>query len=310
MACFNSFGLSFAEEYVPSRSAARARKLDETHCDQEHMISTRGVLLILLHWKKSKHQFKHTVRAASMLDSLVASGTDEGFDEGAPIMEPPPACFNLCDLGTDGSGKCECLRKYQAQNQVSSRMYKTAKIRARLNTIGLDALMVCPSIKGWFCIILACLTEQIDESIDEWTNADTLGVASQAVNLMGRRKRMRIDYHFREASSILARDRGLAATTAAFCRAHAVCSDSTALSMDERVCSLFHASALLTFQVVGAVWLSADGGRFGRPAEENWVSVGWESISDRGFIGPPKVLRPRLLRDRRANYRRAELILI
>jgi hypothetical protein len=291
---FHQIGLDFEMEFSPSMRSAKARGLDTAGADQEHMMSTVGLLAMLLFWSREKHLEKHKERATSVVECLLSNGCAEGFTDGVPIEEAPPACFPLCAISADANGHCQCLRLHLHNHPTHRSWSGMRKLRARLHYLTASTIQVdsCKSIRGWYCFALQAAADAIDGSIEQWTEGDTLTVARDAVDLHSRCKRMRIDYHLRQAVSTAVQERGLASSTSAFCRANGLASAGGASNWNERTCAEFVAANLLSFPRIGSVYLGGDCGRFGRPAEENLVLMGWEHLSDLAFVGPLKVFPP------------------
>ena len=284
---FAGIGLEWRDEHIPSRDSCRRRGLDLAWSDQEHMISTRGMVAMLQHWRVHKVMKRHKMRAHAMLQVVLSNGIPEDFADDLPITGPPLECRPLCVLGVDAGGLCACVRAVLAEWPTQNRRATVVKVLERFDS--LHPLGPCMAMSAWYCLVLQRVSVAIDQNIDEWCECDPLEVGRENIAIAGPKKKMRIDYHLREAISIAGLQDGLAATSASLCRARGLASAGTASGWDERICSELLAATMLQIPLVGSVWFPGDGGRFGRPAEENHVMFGWESISNRGFVLPPMV---------------------
>jgi hypothetical protein len=98
---FAGIGLEWRDEHIPSRESCKRRGLDLAWSDQEHMISTRGLVAMLQHWRVHKAMKRHKTRAQSMMQVLLSNGLPEDFADDLPIIGPPLECRPLFVSGAD-----------------------------------------------------------------------------------------------------------------------------------------------------------------------------------------------------------------
>ena len=287
-------GLTWSSEFFPSELSAKRRKVDVTTTDndQEHMCSTRSILALLVTWT-DKRLCKHRARAQAMLDVICCCGVVDLEAEGsAPLTildSPPQACLDQCTINTDEDGLCDCMRAFFDRNRCDGSLSdggRAARLLGALYPFDEE----CGALQAWLAMSLQNLATILDQHIDSYSESDPLKLPCKRVLLaLNGGKTSRADYHYKQAVSLEVRNRKLAVTTAAYCKANACASASVALGWDEETTAAMQAAALLSCPVVGPVWLPSDCVRVGRPAEETLIMGCWDYRSDRGFPLPPVV---------------------
>lgn len=290
---FTELKLDLGAELKASRAAAnRSAALGEsTNSDkqrQEFMLSTAGVLCVLLGWALSRHTTSDRARARDILIGIAERLARPALDSLVWFHALVDEAHALCSASAGADGRCQHIAQLQSvfdalvQDPVAQTLARTmCEIDRRIVA---DRLL-CDATRSLRAALLSKVSGFFDQAVATLERSDPLDEKTPKLGCMN--KRPRIDEDLKRVVATSCVQEGRVASGAAWARATKRVSASSTRSWEH--------TAMRTYMVAGSrlmkdgvtvLSLVEDASRIGDPAEDTMVYLAWSGKHNTGLYLP------------------------
>ena len=290
---FKSLGLDFAQHVLPSRhalaqKAGRNKVQSAGASEQEWVITTAGIVVLLHHWGLTRKRVSDRGTAQLVCQAFFEGCIDPGVAKSFALALGAHH-LQLCGAGAkDGA----CWHATGFASKVAAATGSPQHLANQALQLASTQSATCPALAAHAKSLLQAVVHHIHVHLDQVLKEDILKHATDLELFAKSGKRRRIDEDLRQALVTEAHRKGLGWSSGTIAKCKGICARATATRMDTELLRQYKASGhLLMASGLRSLTISLDCSRLGNPADDVLLCAWWEAQHNIGGWLAPQVSR-------------------